>query len=1162
MKSPIICYLNQTLNCFKGLSIFVFLFLFTSLKVTSQTSLVFPNDNWVQIDDSLHFTWNECSNADSYEISFSNSDQFTIEDVFSVTENNFEDDFTNAKYFWRVRCVVSGSPGPWSNIRAFSITDVNSFGNVAFWIAADSNVVKDVNDDVSEWNDIGSNNINFTQPVSSPQPKWEDLIEKLNNKPAINFDGTDDFLEANVTNLDIAELFVVANWKGVQTDFPGFNGLIMPNDGLLFYVGQSGTTNFFSDASTAFIGNNFINRQSSVNFGPISKFKLVHGRRTSAANYSGTQFRVGRDRNLANRFWNGYVPEIIGFSTPLSAANLDSVHQYLRFKYAPPVNLGLDFSKYSFCDTTLSAGNRFESYVWSTGETTETITINQSGAYWVEVEDIFGFTSSDTIEVSFPEPFEPQVPVYCEGDSFTWNANLGPDYDYLWSTTETTESIVINTEDVFSVSITDSFGCVYNSPNIAFTEDTMQTYISLGPDVELCAGNQIGLVNTVPNIISYDWSTTETSPTIEVNTTGEYILEVTNSAGCVAKDSINVDIVGVAPDMDIDFALVQCVGAPSSYDDLSVTLDGSTIDTWQWSFGNGDVSTDESGTHIYSSSGMYEVTLVIDTDADCGNTLTRMIEVKDNPTLDFSTSGTCQEQQISFNGGQLTPTTISTWEWNFDDPPSGINNEGSGQNTTHVFESSGGYDVELIGTDIFGCVDTVVQPVTIDPTPQVEFEFEEVCVGSIVEFDNLSTIESPGTINGYNWSFGDGTFSGQLEPQKLYSNFGTYSVTLNATGDNGCTGAFTLPLKVHAFPLVNQDINSSCAGITSIFNDASFVPNGSIAEVYWSLNGASAINGFNIEHVFENSGNQTIEQTVVSSFGCSSNDSYTIQVDDYIHADFEIEPSVILAGYSTSFNNLSVGALSNQWTFDNLGSSSDISPNFIFPESSVGEEVTVELKIENSFACRDSVSLTLPVLSTRTDLALTQLFLQEDNGFYVVGVELENMGTTPITSAELFLRTPSVDVLKETWEGELQAGDKEIYIFNASPSMTVPQENIDENYICIEGLIKTPIEFEDEDLSNNELCEAITESSTVLLVPHPNPVENELNIQVVLPFDEVGTLEVYNAQGQLVSIVKDNESFNKGLNSVKINTEQWQSGNYSIVYNGQEEQQIAKVIKL
>src|SRR5690554_7751878 len=55
--------------------------------------------------------------------------------------------------------------------------------------------------------------------------------------------------------------------------------------------------------------------------------------------------------------------------------------------------------------------------------------------------------------------------------------------------------------------------------------------------------------------------------------------------------------------------------------------------------------------------------------------------------LTFSTSYICQNQAIEFNGGQLSPQTITDWNWNFNDPASGIDNVAVGQNTQHVFRS-------------------------------------------------------------------------------------------------------------------------------------------------------------------------------------------------------------------------------------------------------------------------------------------------------------------------------------------------------------------------------------------------------------------------------------------------------------------------------------------
>ncbi len=52
-------------------------------------------------------------------------------------------------------------------------------------------------------------------------------------------------------------------------------------------------------------------------------------------------------------------------------------------------------------EVVLNTGGTFETYLWSTDETTPTITVTQSGKYWVEVSNSFGCTGSDTVYVSF-----------------------------------------------------------------------------------------------------------------------------------------------------------------------------------------------------------------------------------------------------------------------------------------------------------------------------------------------------------------------------------------------------------------------------------------------------------------------------------------------------------------------------------------------------------------------------------------------------------------------------------------------------------------------------------------------------------------------------------------------------------------------------------------
>ncbi len=66
----------------------------------------------------------------------------------------------------------------------------------------------------------------------------------------------------------------------------------------------------------------------------------------------------------------------------------------------PTVNLGADIVQAN-PPAVLDAGAGFTSYLWSTTETTQTISVNANGTYIVTVTNIFGCTDSDTIQVNF-----------------------------------------------------------------------------------------------------------------------------------------------------------------------------------------------------------------------------------------------------------------------------------------------------------------------------------------------------------------------------------------------------------------------------------------------------------------------------------------------------------------------------------------------------------------------------------------------------------------------------------------------------------------------------------------------------------------------------------------------------------------------------------------
>jgi hypothetical protein len=111
----------------------------------------------------------------------------------------------------------------------------------------------------------------------------------------------------------------------------------------------------------------------------------------------------------------------------------------------PPVlNLGNDTTICFGQQLTLNAGNPGNSFLWSTGATTQSITINQSGTYWVDVTNT-GCTVSDTIVVSVINASFVNLgndTTICSGTSITLDPGIAGAV-YAWSTGNTNQTITV-----------------------------------------------------------------------------------------------------------------------------------------------------------------------------------------------------------------------------------------------------------------------------------------------------------------------------------------------------------------------------------------------------------------------------------------------------------------------------------------------------------------------------------------------------------------------------------------------------------------------------------------------------------------------------------------------------------------------------------------------
>lgn len=102
---------------------------------------------------------------------------------------------------------------------------------------------------------------------------------------------------------------------------------------------------------------------------------------------------------------------------------------------------------------------------------------------------------------------------------------------------------------------------------------------------------------------------------------GSHTITYTLPDGCSTVNDVAVIDVIKPPDAAMSVTSpIPCDTLCVQFTDLSVATTG-TITDWLWDFGDGNTSTDEDPYHCYADTGLYDVSLVVDTDVGCSDTL-------------------------------------------------------------------------------------------------------------------------------------------------------------------------------------------------------------------------------------------------------------------------------------------------------------------------------------------------------------------------------------------------------------------------------------------------------------------------------------------------------------------------------------------------------------
>ena len=460
-------------------------------------------------------------------------------------------------------------------------------------------------------------------------------------------------------------------------------------------------------------------------------------------------------------------------------------------------------------------------YEWSTSETTQTITVNADGDYYVTVTDGNSCTATDTATVTPGSSLTVVLADYefCDGNTVVLDAS-NPGANYEWSNGETTQTITASTSDTYSVTVT-AAGCtgtasseVVVNPNPA--DNLVDASICDGDALTLDAGN-IG--------DDFVWSTGETSQTIAVILDDTYAVTITNQFGCETLSESSVTVTAL-PVVTLSNVTV-CEGT-------AVVLDaGNAGSTYIWS-PNGETTQEINVT----DSDTYGVTV---TDANnCSATALSIVVINDNPIVTITGNITICEGETT----NLIGSGTGDYEWSNAETTTAIS-------VTPTIDT----DYSLTVTDANGCSATDEVTVVVNANPVASI------TGDLTPCSTTgTTLTADGGVD-YEWNTGAVTAAINVTPQLAT----VYSVTV--TAQNGCTDAESVTIAPVAGPTASagSDVGVCEGGVITIFG-------GGGTTYEWST-GATTSN-LTVSPLT----NTTYTLTVSDPNGCTDSDEITVFV--------------------------------------------------------------------------------------------------------------------------------------------------------------------------------------------------------------------------------------------------------------------------------------------
>ncbi|MGV3504274.1 MAG: LamG-like jellyroll fold domain-containing protein [Adhaeribacter sp.] len=222
------------------------------------------------------------------------------------------------------------------------------------------------------------------------------------------------------------------------------------------------------------------------------------------------------------------------------AGEADRGEYLLTTNPAPTLSITGPASVCSNSQVVLTAqGSGQGTYLWNTGATASSITVDKPGVYTVRYTlpgGCYSESSRTVVQGSLP-PFNlGRDTLLCAGSSYRLTAPAGNGLTYKWQDGSTGSSMQVSSPGWYWLEIAQNNCTTRDSVRIAYEPKPV---VKLGADTTLCAGKTLLLSAGNPGL-KYRWQDNTTAGTYQVTRAGTYWVDVESLSGCLTRDSIRV----------------------------------------------------------------------------------------------------------------------------------------------------------------------------------------------------------------------------------------------------------------------------------------------------------------------------------------------------------------------------------------------------------------------------------------------------------------------------------------------------------------------------------------------------------------------------------------------------------------------------------------------